>query len=90
MTFALIDKRTVKPDVMRWVIFSDDSVQAGLYNFLAIPNPLTCNDILQNYVVDPNATWTANNETVSHNVDLHTTKNIPIGKHWRISNHNKF
>ena len=78
MTFTLIDKRTVKPGVMRWDVFSDDNIKAGLYNFLTIPNPLTCNDILQNYVVDPNATWTANNVAVNYSVDLHTTKNIYV------------
>ena len=61
---------------MRWIIFSDGSVKAGLYNFLEIPSHLTCNNILQSFVVDPNATWTADNVAVSYNVDLHTTRNL--------------
>ena len=90
MTFTLTDKRTVKPDVMRWVIFSDDNLKAGLYNFSAIPSPLTCNDILQNVVVDPNATWTANNVAINYNVDLHTNTNLyllgSIGEFRTITN----
>ena len=69
------------------VIFSDDNLKAGLYNFSANPNPLTCNEILQN-LVDPNATWTADNVALNYNADLHNT-NILTWKYWRIPNHNK-
>ena len=79
LAFTLTDKRTTKPDVMRWAIFSDDNLKAGLYNFSEIPSPLTCNGILQNFVVDPNATWTADNVAINYNVDLHTTKIYLLG-----------
>ena len=90
MTFTLTDKRTVKPDTMTWFIFTDDNLKAGYFYLTQIPNPLTCNDILQNFVVDPNATWTANNVAISYNVDLHTTKNLyllgSIGEFRTITN----
>ena len=75
---------------MRWVIFSDDNLKAGLYNFLEISDPKTCNDLLQNYAVDPDATWTADAVAVSYNIDLHTTRNLylfaSIGEYRTITN----
>lgn len=70
MAFTLTDKGASKPDPMTWVLFSDDNLKACLSNFSKIaPPPLTCNDILHKFVVDPNATWTSDNAAVSYNVD---------------------
>ena len=55
-----------------------------------MPEPLTCNDILQNYVFNPSTPWTTNNVSVSYNVDLHTTRNLyllaSIGEFRTITN----
>jgi hypothetical protein len=90
MTFTLIDKRASKPDTMTWFLFSDDNLKAGYFYLSPITNPVTCNDILQNYVTDPSKTWTANNVAVNYNVDLHTTRNLyllaSIGEYRTITN----
>lgn len=90
MTITLMEKRVSNPDTMTCVIFSDDNLKAGLYNFLTSPNPSTCNDILQNYVVNPSEPLAANNVAVSYNVDLHTARNLyllcSIGEFRTITN----
>lgn len=43
ISISLIDKRGSKPDVMRWVRFSDDNLKDGFYNFTPIYEPLMCN-----------------------------------------------
>ena len=61
---------------MRWQIFSDDNLKAGLCDFVPISNPTTCNELLQNKVVSTTAFWHVPVEIISYNVDLHTTRNL--------------
>ncbi len=90
MTFTLTDKRTVKPDPMTWFLFTDDNLKAGYYNLTPIPDPLTSNDILQNYLANPTQAWTVAGVAVNYNVDLHTTRNLyllgSIGEFRTITN----
>ena len=44
ISLNLIDKRAIKLDVMRRIIFTDE----GVYNFTIISKPLTYNEILHN------------------------------------------
>ena len=74
ISISLTDKRFIKIDTMRWQIFSDANLKEGLFNFTPIHDSTTCNEILQNFNVDPNAIWNANNIVVKYNIDLHTTK----------------
>jgi hypothetical protein len=90
ISISLTDKRSNKPDVMRWQIFSDDNLKAGFFASTPIYNPLTCNEILQNFVVDPSATWPANDTIVNYNIDLHSTRNLyllaDIGEYRTLTN----
>ena len=90
ISINIVDKRSTQADVMRWQIFSDDNLKAGLYNFVPISNPTTCNELIQNNVVSATAIWHDVVDLVSYNVDLHTTRNLyllgDIGEYRTITN----
>ena len=90
ISISLNDKRLFKIDTMTWQLFTDDNLKEGFYNLTPITDPKTCNEILQNFVVDPNGLWNYNNQFVDYNIDLHTTRNLyllaDIGAYHTITN----
>ena len=77
MTLRLTDTRRSQPDVLRWGILTDEELKAGLFQNTKIPEPHTCNDILQNYFgkLSPLNLHERNYDILYH-VDLHTTRNL--------------
>lgn len=35
-SISLIDKRSIKPDILRWIICSDDNLKQGLYTLMTL------------------------------------------------------
>ena len=90
ISISMTDKRSSQSDVMRWQIFSDDNLKAGLFDFTPIFEPATCNEILQNFVVAASATWVPTGAAINYDIDLHTTRNLyllaDIGEYRTITN----
>ena len=90
VSLTVLDKRAIKVDTMEWLILSDDALKQGFFNATQIKEPNSCNDILQNYVVDFNGIWNQVNKAIKYRVDLHTTRNLyllaDIGEFRTITN----
>ena len=76
VSLTVLDKRSYKIDKMEWLILSDDALKQGFFNATPIKEPNSCNDILQNYVVNFNGVWNQVNNAIKYRVDLHTTRNL--------------
>ena len=76
ISISLKDKRFIKVDPMTWQIFTDDNLRQGYFNATPITDPQTCNENLQNFVINPLATWHYVDFVIDYNIDLHTTRNL--------------
>ena len=77
LSIKIQDNRVVKSDAARWRIFPDDGLKRGAFLPMGrILEPLTCNELLQNYVWNNEDLWTPAMISVDYHVDLHTTRNL--------------